>query len=113
MSGLVPQDAHAPLRRSAFDFEHVRALEPLEARMRKIEGNRHTRHAVGREPFVRQPEMGLEVDEPAPFELLLKRGHAIREHTPFDADAQLAHAEIEELFVRPVLPLLWRQYCRL
>ena len=45
--------------------------------------------------------------------LLLQRRDAIREHAVFDADAELAHPQIEELLVRPVLPFLCRQYRRL
>ena len=54
---LVAQDAHAPLVFAAFDFEHLRLLELLEAGVRQVEGDRDRRCAVRREPFVGQIEM--------------------------------------------------------
>ena len=70
--GLVAQDLHAPLGRAAFDLEHLRALELLEAGMRQVERDRHARDAVGREPLGRQPEMRLEPAQPAGVELGLQ-----------------------------------------
>ena len=45
---------------AAFDFEHLGALELLQPRMREVERDRDAGHAVGREPFVRQPVVRLE-----------------------------------------------------
>ena len=77
--------------------------------MREVERDRDARHAVGREPLVRQPEVRLEVDQAARLEFPLQLRDAIREHAVLDADAELAHPQVEELLVRPVLPLLSRQ----
>ena len=113
VAGFVAQDAHAPLRRAPFDLQHVGALEPLQAGMRKVEGDRHAGDAVGREPLVREPEMRPEALEPARVELLLQLGEALGQHAVVDGDAKLAHPQIEELLVRPVLPLLSREHRRL
>src|SRR5947209_1622776 len=51
MAGFVTQNAHALDISAAFDFEHLLAFEFSQARMRQIEWNRETRHAVGRKPL--------------------------------------------------------------
>ena len=66
---LVAEDAHAPGRRAALDFEHLLALEPGEPRVREVEGDGDARDAIRREPLVGQPEMRPEADaarRPAP-----------------------------------------------
>src|SRR5258707_12511128 len=111
MRRLVAQDAHAPLRRAAFDLEHVGPLEALEPGMREVERDGHAGHAVGRKPLVRQPEMRLEIDEAAALQLLLYLPDAAGDRAILDGHPQLAHPAIEEPIVRAVLPPLWRQYC--
>ena len=54
--------------------------------------------------------MRLEVNEAAILQLPVKGRDPIGEHARLDGDAQLAHPQIEELLVRPVLPLLWRHH---
>src|SRR5262249_20581430 len=56
VAGFVPQDAHAPFVFAAFDLEHLRFLEPLEPRVRKVERHRDWRSAGRREPLVREIE---------------------------------------------------------
>ena len=55
--GFVPENAHAPLVIAAFDLEHLRLFQPLQARMRQIEGHGHRRRAVRREPLVGNVEV--------------------------------------------------------
>src|SRR4051812_38033189 len=50
--------------------------------------------------------MRLEGAEPVPLELLLQGVDALGQDAGLDRDAQLAHAQIEQLFVRPLGPLL-------
>src|SRR5262245_42919444 len=50
---LVPEDLHAPGFVSSLDFEHLRALEFFEPRVREIERDGDTGHAVWREPLRR------------------------------------------------------------
>jgi hypothetical protein len=60
VAGLVAQDAHAPLGRAALDLAHLAALELRQPRVGEIERNGDARHAVGRVPFVGQPEVRAE-----------------------------------------------------
>jgi hypothetical protein len=91
----------------------VSALEALQPRMGEIKRDGDARHAIGREPFVGEPEMRPEALEAARVQLLLQFGQALGEHAVFDRDAQLAHPQIEQLLVRPVFPLLCREHRRL
>ena len=84
VAGLVTKDAHAPGGRAPLDFEHLRALEPGEPRMREVERDRDARHAVGREPLVRQPEVRPEPDA-ARFELRVELGDALLEQAALEA----------------------------
>ena len=59
---FMTQDAHAFDVGAAFDFAHVFALELHQPRMRQIKRNRKAGHAVGREPFGRQPDVRLEAN---------------------------------------------------
>src|SRR4030095_10563951 len=56
VSRFMPNDLQALLGITPFDFEHLGQLQLGQARVRKIEGNRDARNAVGREPLVGQPE---------------------------------------------------------
>ena len=107
---FMSHDAHAPFGRASLHFEHHRALEPLQARMRQVKRDRDARHAVGCKPFVREPEMRLECGQ-APFvQFALQLRDPIREHALLDRHAELAHLQIEELFIRPVGPLIGWQH---
>ncbi len=75
VAGLVAENLHAPLVLAAFDFEHLRFLELLEARMREVEGDGDAADAVRREPLVREPVVRLERDLPA-VELAVEIGDA-------------------------------------
>ena len=88
---------------AAFDFEHLRQLEPREPRMRQIEGNRDARNAVGREPLVRQPV--VRPHQPAAVELLVDLRDARLDNGSRDRQPEVAHPDVEQLLVgerRPV-----------
>ena len=112
MSGLVPQDLQAPRVRAPLDLEHLGAFELLEPRMREVEGNRHTRYPVGREPLRREPEVRLE-REAAGVELALQLCNSWLEGTALDRHAELGHPQIEQLLVGPGRPLIRRNDGRL
>jgi hypothetical protein len=59
---LVAEDTHAPVGSSPLDLEHLIQLEPCQAWMGHVKGNRASGHAVGCEPIVRKPEMGPEAE---------------------------------------------------
>src|SRR5690606_1492254 len=60
MTDFVARDAHHPVRITAFDFPHHRTLEPQQARVREIKGNRDPGNSVRREPFDGQPDVGTQ-----------------------------------------------------
>ena len=107
VSRLVPQDLQAPRVGAPLDLEHLRAFELLEPRMREVERDRHTRHAVGREPFRGQPEVRLK-GEAARVELALQLCDSWLERAALDRHAELGDAQIEQLLVGPGRPLIRR-----
>ena len=62
VTSLVPQDAHAFNFGATLDLAHELALELHQPRMREIKRYCESRHAVGREPFRREPDVGLEAN---------------------------------------------------
>ena len=98
MAGLVPEDLHAPFRRAALDFQHLRLLEPHQSRVRKIERNGDAGHAVGREPFGRDPGVRSE-RQAARGQLAVERRDALFEPAAFDSQTEVAEAHIEQLLV--------------
>ena len=104
VADFVAQDAHAPGRRAAFDLEHLLALEPRQPRMREVERDGDARHAVRREPLVRQPEVRPEARcraRPAPRRA---RRSASRSTLPSIGDVELGHPQIEQFVVGPFRP---------
>ena len=83
---------------AAFDFEHLRELELREPRVREVERNRDAGHAVGREPFVREPVVRPE-RQPARVELGVELRDPRFELGALDRDAEIAHADLEQLLV--------------
>ena len=61
VAGLVAQDAHQPARVAALGLVHDAPLEPLQPRVREVERYGDAGHAVGREPFLREPDVRAEV----------------------------------------------------
>ena len=100
VSGLVPQNLHAPVVGAAFDLQHLVELEAREARVREVEGYGDSGHPVGREPLVREPEVGPEDQTPL-VELGLKLRQPRLELAPGDRQLELRKPEIEELLVLP------------
>jgi hypothetical protein len=94
----VAQDAHAPLVLAAFHLEHLRLLELFEPRVRQIERDRDGGGAVGGEPLVGE----IEVDgaaQPLGSHILAKLSDALGER-PLDGKREIAHADVEQRFVR-------------
>ena len=71
VASLVTQNAHEPAGIAALRFPHDATLELLEARVREIERDRDTRHAVRRKPLFGEPHVRAEMDA-ALFELDVK-----------------------------------------
>ncbi len=99
----MPEDAHAPLRGAALDFEHLCQLESLQPRMSKIERDGDARHAVGREPFVRNPEMWTKA-EVLGLKFLFELTNMARQKGTLDCDVETAHRKLEQLFIGPRHP---------
>ena len=57
VSSLVTHDTAALGLASAFALQHLRALEPHQARVREIERHSKSRHAIRREELLRQSHM--------------------------------------------------------
>ena len=77
--------------------------------MRKIERNGDARHAVRSEPFVRQPVVRTE-HQAACQELGIHLLDPLLDLGPAEREAQIAHAQVEQLLVgkrRPVGRLQW------
>ena len=104
VAGFVAQDAHAPLVLAALDGQHLRLLEALEPRMREIEGHRHRRLAVGREPLVRQIKVKREV-KTARRELALQLIDARLDDRARERQRQIREAEIEQFVVAQIGPV--------
>ena len=104
VSGLVPQDAHAPFVLAAFDFEHLRLLELLEARVRQVERDGDRGGPVRREPFVRQIEVNRQA-QPAVGQLVPELRDAVGQR-PLDAQRQVGQPEIEQLLVPEFRPVV-------
>ncbi len=90
---------------AALDLEHLRLLEPREARVREVEGNRDAGHAVRAEPLVRQPEVGPEAQTPLPQLAPHLRGGTAPRSCRGCAGPEVAHPDVEEPLVVPALPL--------
>ncbi len=105
MAGLVSQNLHAPLVRAALHFEHLRFLEFHQSGMREVEGDRHTRDAIGREPFGREPEVRPE-GQTAAGQFVGECRDPRLEPAPVDRQPEFVEPQIEELLVRQIGPSL-------
>ena len=79
MPGFVTQDAHALGVAAAFDLKHLFLFQLHQARVREVERDADTRHAVGAEPFAGQPAVRAEVGESAAVEFAVEPLHAALE----------------------------------
>ena len=104
MAGLVAKDPHAPLVFAPLDFEHLRFLELLEARMREIERNRNGRGAVGCEPLVGEIEMQRKA-EASLAKLLAKLIDPLGQRA-FNRQGQVSHTQIEQSVIVELRPSL-------
>ena len=103
VAGLVAQDAHGPLVLAALDLEHLRLFQPLEPRVRQVEGHGDRRAAVGCEPLVRQVEVQRKA-QPHAGDLVAKLGHA-RGQRAFDGEREIGHLDVQERVVRKACPV--------
>ena len=101
--GLVAQDARQPLAAAALDHAEAAALEQPQPRVRHVERDRNARHAVRREPLVRQPGVRLEAD-PAPLEVRVQALDLGPGAARIEAQAQLTEAQLQQRLVVEVLP---------
>jgi hypothetical protein len=104
VSRFVSQDLQAPFRGAAFDFEHLRLFQAHQPRMREVERNRDARHAVGREPFARQPVVRFE-GQAARVKFFAQRGEPRLEPAAFDREAEIGESQIEQLLIGEVGPI--------
>jgi hypothetical protein len=74
VTGFVTKDAPALGLTSALHLEHLAAFKLHEARMRQIEGNGKTEHAVRIEEFFRQIHVGQGRNIPR-LQLAMKPSH--------------------------------------
>ena len=98
MPGFMPENSHALAFGGAFDFQHLRPLEFHEPRMSQVKWYGKARHAVGREPFLGQPDMRTE-PERSRLELAVKLFDALFQLSSADADRQVAEPDIEQLSI--------------
>ena len=104
VAGLVAQDAHAPFVLAAFHRQHLRFLEPFQARVRQIKGHRHRGLAIRREPLIRQVEVQREV-EAAIRQLFTQLRNAGFHHRPLEFQGEVRHPQVEELLVGQIRPV--------
>ena len=95
--GFVPQQHLAPLRRSAFYFQHLAKFQRAQTGVSQVERHRDGGYAFRREPFVAQVAIGTHAHA-AGGEILVKFADA-RFQFAFDADAEIADAKREQLLV--------------
>jgi hypothetical protein len=99
MARLVAQDAHAVRDGSALDIDDHLALQPHQARMGEIEGNRDAGRGVRAEPFVGDPGVGADA-QPLLLQLAMQGAQAQLQPGPFDGDLEVLEAQFEEFLVR-------------
>ena len=100
VAGLVPHDSRELITRAPFDIEHLTPLESNEPRMREIEGNRETRHALRRKPFLGEPDVRANTKSAA-LERLVERIYARLQPGPFYSKAKVLDAELKQPVVGP------------
>src|SRR5581483_10119593 len=82
----------------AFDLQHLAQFERLQTRMRQIKRNRDQRLPRRREPLVAEIARRLEL-EPARLQLGVELRDPRLELRAFDAHAEIADAQREQLLV--------------
>ena len=104
VAGLMPQDAHAPVRGPALDLEHLVQFQFREARMGQIKRYGNPRHPIRSKPFVGQPTVGPE-EELSGVEFGVELLDLGGQEGPVEGDAEVAHGEVQELLVGPRDPV--------
>ncbi len=94
MPRFVPQNLHAPVFRTTLDLQHQFPLEFHQAGMSQIEGDRHARDAVRREPFVREPKVGSETDF-LPLQFLIQPLNTLLQRSPLNSHLEVTHPHIQ------------------
>jgi hypothetical protein len=96
--GFVPENAHALGHGAALDVDDHLALEPHQAGMSEIEGNRDAGRVIGAEPLVGHP--GVRPDAKPPLaELRIELVQAPLEPRACDGDLEVLEAQLEEFVV--------------
>ena len=98
VSCLVAQDLHAPLVVAALDLSIWLSSSFSSRGCGTGRKDGDAADAVGREPLVRQPIVRTE-DDLARLELVVQIGNASGEHAGLDADAEIAHPQVEQRLV--------------
>ena len=100
VTGFMSHDASEFVSCTAFDVEHLAALESNQPRMGEIEWNRKSRNAEWRKPFFRKPYIRANAESPA-FECFIQRVNARLERGSLDRKAEVLNAKLKESFVGP------------
>jgi hypothetical protein len=100
---FVTEDAHTPVGRPSFDFEHLRSLELHEPWMGHVKRYGKTRHAIRREPIVGKPGV-REKFETAFTELETELFDPFLQGCIIDRYSEIAETKIEKLVLRELSP---------
>ncbi len=103
VAGFVTQNAHALLVRAALQLQHLPAFELHQARVGEVKRDGDPRHAIGRKPLFRQPNMGFKANS-ARIQLAIKPLDVRFEKRALDFDWQIADAQVKQLLVAETLP---------
>jgi hypothetical protein len=98
VAGFVPQDAHAFDVGAAFNLAHELALEFHQPRMGQVKRDGKSGHAVGREPFGRQPHVRLEANA-AIVQLAVEPFDVRFDERTFDTNRKIADASVQQSLI--------------
>ena len=101
--GLMPQNAHAPLRGSPLHLEHLLQFQFRQPRMGQVERHGNPGHPIRRKPFVGHPHVGPET-ELAGRQFGVELLDPVGQEGPRQADSELVHREVQELLSGPRRP---------
>src|ERR1700680_3116732 len=99
----MTQELLAPLRRAAFNLQHLAELESFQTWVSQVKRNRNGGDACWGEPLVAKVA-GRSKGEATRREFVVKLIHAAFELAAFDADAEIADAPGEKLVVLEAFP---------
>ena len=103
MAGFVSEQSKTLGLRSTLDFEDLGTFESPKARMNEVEGDRDSRYARWREPFLRKPTMRADA-QALRSEFLMQSLDWPLEPGFAKRDAEIAEAPFEQFPCRSVLP---------